>query len=132
MSGIMRRNWRRWRSRSEEGADGIEGSKERSHPEIQGTQSRARRVCGSVYGKRTGLGRFVAESGCREERHVVRPAQRGSSGQVAPGEWNADGEGAFQYEILEKLEDDVHPLAVADRLKEMRSRWIAQLGARGL
>ena len=47
-------------------------------------------------------------------------------------EWNAHGEGAFQYEILEKLEDDVHPLAVADRLKEMRSRWIAQLGARGL
>ena len=36
------------------------------------------------------------------------------------------------YEILEKLEDDVHPLAVADRLKEMRSRWIAQSGGRGL
>jgi hypothetical protein len=47
-------------------------------------------------------------------------------------EWNAYGEGAFQYEILERLEDDVHPLAVADRLKEMRSRWIVRLGARGL
>ena len=47
-------------------------------------------------------------------------------------EWNAHGEDAFQYEILEKLEDDVHPLAVAARLKEMRSRWIAQLGARGI
>ena len=47
-------------------------------------------------------------------------------------EWNACGENAFQYEALEKLEDDVHPLAVADRLKEMRSRWIAQLGARGI
>ena len=47
-------------------------------------------------------------------------------------EWNGFGENAFQYEVLEKLEDDVHPLAVADRLKEMRSRWIAQLGARGL
>jgi hypothetical protein len=47
-------------------------------------------------------------------------------------EWNAYGEDAFQYEILEKLEDDVHPLAVGDRLKEMRSRWIAQSRGRGL
>ena len=47
-------------------------------------------------------------------------------------EWNSYGENAFQYEVLEKLEDDVHPLAVAARLKEMRSRWIAQLAARGM
>ncbi len=47
-------------------------------------------------------------------------------------EWIACSEGAFLYEILERLEDDVHPLAVGDRLKEMRSRWMARLGARGL
>jgi hypothetical protein len=47
-------------------------------------------------------------------------------------EWNAHGEAAFQYEILEKLAEDVHPLAIADLLKQTRSRWIAQLGARGL
>ena len=47
-------------------------------------------------------------------------------------EWNAHGEAAFQYEILEKLDEDVHPLAVADLLKAARSRWVAQLGARGV
>src|SRR5579872_6539065 len=32
-------------------------------------------------------------------------------------EWNAHGEAAFQYEILEKLEDDLHPFDVARLLK---------------
>ena len=44
-------------------------------------------------------------------------------------EWNAHGEHTFQYEILEKLDDDVPPLEVADILKEKRRHWIAQLGA---
>jgi hypothetical protein len=47
-------------------------------------------------------------------------------------EWNAQGEGAFQFEILEKLDEDVHPMGVADLLKEKRNHWIAQLGARGI
>ena len=47
-------------------------------------------------------------------------------------EWNAHGEDKFEYEILEKLEDDVSPLAVADLLKEKRSHWIARLGTRPL
>ena len=47
-------------------------------------------------------------------------------------EWNARGEAAFQYEILEKLDDDVHPMAVGDLLKAARTRWIEQLGARGM
>ena len=47
-------------------------------------------------------------------------------------EWNAHGEAAFQYEILEKLDEDVNALAVADLLKAARIRWIAQLGARGM
>ena len=47
-------------------------------------------------------------------------------------EWHAHGEPAFQYEILEKLDEDLHPLAVADLLKEKRTHWIAQLNARPL
>lgn len=44
-------------------------------------------------------------------------------------EWNAHGEPTFQYEILEKLDDDISPLAVNDLLKEKRRYWAARLGA---
>ena len=44
-------------------------------------------------------------------------------------EWNAQGEQAFEYEVLEALGDDVHSLNVASLLKEMKSAWIARLGA---
>ena len=47
-------------------------------------------------------------------------------------EWNAQGESAFEYEVLEMLEDDVPTLSVSDLLKEKRNHWIAQLGARPL
>ena len=47
-------------------------------------------------------------------------------------EWNAHSEPAFEYEILETLDGDLHPLAVHDLLKEKRSHWIAKLGARPL
>ncbi len=47
-------------------------------------------------------------------------------------EWNAQGESAFQYEILAALDEDVHPLEIDDRLKEQKRRWIAQLGAQPL
>lgn len=43
--------------------------------------------------------------------------------------WDANGEPAFQYEILQMLDDDLSPLAVKDLLKEKRSAWAAQLGA---
>ncbi len=33
-------------------------------------------------------------------------------------EWNTRGEQAFQYEILEELENDLSPLAITDLLKE--------------
>lgn len=45
-------------------------------------------------------------------------------------EWDAHGEPAFQYEILETLEEDLHPMAVADLLKEKGKHWAAQLSAR--
>jgi hypothetical protein len=45
-------------------------------------------------------------------------------------EWNAHGEPAFQYEILETLDGDLHPMAVADLLKAKGKHWVAQLSAR--
>lgn len=47
-------------------------------------------------------------------------------------EWSAHGEASFQYEILEKLDEDVSSFEVADLLKEKRSHWIAKLGAHPL
>jgi hypothetical protein len=43
--------------------------------------------------------------------------------------WNAHGEEAFQYEILEKLSDDVSPIALKDLLQEKKTHWLARLGA---
>ncbi len=45
-------------------------------------------------------------------------------------EWDMHGEAAFQYEILEKLDEDLQPIAIADRLKESKSRWVERLNAR--
>jgi hypothetical protein len=45
-------------------------------------------------------------------------------------EWNEHGEPAFQYEVLEKLKDDVLPMSVKDLLKEKLAHWAGQLGAR--
>ena len=56
---------------------------------------------------------------------------RNSSHQdkVLQQEWTKLGEPAFQFEILESLEEDVHQLEIEDRLKEMKSRWMARLDA---
>ena len=37
-------------------------------------------------------------------------------------EWQTHGEGAFEYEILGKLDDDVHAMEVNDLLKEKKRR----------
>ena len=47
-------------------------------------------------------------------------------------EWNIHGEQAFQYEILEKLDDDLSPIGLRDLLKEKRRNWKTQLGAQTL
>ena len=47
-------------------------------------------------------------------------------------EWNNQGESAFQYEILESLDNDVNPLNVEDLLKDKKSEWVARLGAQPL
>lgn len=43
--------------------------------------------------------------------------------------WNDCGEQAFEYEIIEKLADDVLEMAVGDLLKEKRRHWSAELDA---
>ena len=45
-------------------------------------------------------------------------------------EWQKHGEQAFQYEILEELDEDLCALEVKDRLKEVRSSWAARMNAR--
>ena len=47
-------------------------------------------------------------------------------------EWTAHGEQTFQYEILEKFDEDLCPIEVGDRLKDRKHHWAAQLGARTL
>jgi hypothetical protein len=44
-------------------------------------------------------------------------------------EWNKQDEESFEYEVLDLLDEDVHPLNVAALLKEKKSAWVAQLGA---
>lgn len=44
-------------------------------------------------------------------------------------EWNAHGEAAFVYEVLDQLDEDVSPLLIADQLKEKRDRVLAASGA---
>ena len=43
--------------------------------------------------------------------------------------WNAHGEGAFVFSVLENLEDDVSPLLVKDLLREREKHWESELGA---
>ena len=47
-------------------------------------------------------------------------------------EWDSLGMDAFQYEILETLDDDVSPIALTDLLKEKKLHWTEQSGARDL
>jgi hypothetical protein len=47
-------------------------------------------------------------------------------------EWNMQGEHGFEYEALEVLDEDLHPLNVFDLLKEMKSKWVAELKAEPL
>ena len=59
---------------------------------------------------------FILRSGSHQEKTLQ-------------AERNAQGEQAFEYEVLEALGDDVHPLNVAALLKEMKSAWVAKMSA---
>ncbi len=43
--------------------------------------------------------------------------------------WQEHGEATFRYEVLERLADDVPPMAVSDSLKSLTGTWAARLGA---
>jgi len=47
-------------------------------------------------------------------------------------EWDVHGELTFQYEILDRLDEDAHPLEVEALLKKKKNYWIARLGAQPL
>jgi hypothetical protein len=47
-------------------------------------------------------------------------------------QWNEHGEGAFVYEVLDKLADDVSEYEVKDALRGKKTDWAARLGARVL
>jgi hypothetical protein len=49
--------------------------------------------------------------------------------QALQSEWNTQGDAAFRYDVLEKLKDDVAPMAIADLLNEKMREWAARLGA---
>jgi hypothetical protein len=43
--------------------------------------------------------------------------------------WNVEGESAFEFEILERLDDDVPQMRIADLLKASKARWATELSA---
>jgi hypothetical protein len=43
--------------------------------------------------------------------------------------WRLHGEGAFRYEILEHLDDDVSALLLKDMLRERQKHWESELAA---
>jgi hypothetical protein len=47
-------------------------------------------------------------------------------------EWNARGEDTFQYEVVEKFDEELCAIEVNDLLKERRRHWAVELGARTL
>ena len=46
--------------------------------------------------------------------------------------WNACGEDAFEYSILETLDEDMKPLTLKDTLQERQKHWMAELNAPAL
>ena len=47
-------------------------------------------------------------------------------------EWNGHGEAAFEFEILETLEEDVSPMVLRDVLTERKRHWAGERNARVL
>ena len=52
--------------------------------------------------------------------------------QRLQAEWNPHGEEAFEFEILETLDDDASPILLRDLLREKKRKWAAERGAQPL
>lgn len=46
--------------------------------------------------------------------------------------WNSQGESAFEYEMVDRLDEDVHAMEIDDLLKQRRSDWATRLNAQQL
>jgi hypothetical protein len=58
--------------------------------------------------------------------------RHGHDNKALQAAWNAHGESAFRYEVLEKLDDDLAPMAWQDLLKDKKKEWINRLGAQAV
>jgi hypothetical protein len=47
-------------------------------------------------------------------------------------EWDAHGERGFRYDLVDRLDKDLHPLQVDDLLKSKLTDWATKLGATSL
>ena len=69
----------------------------------------------------------ATQNGCwftlRNGSHIEKPLQM---------EWNAAGESAFTFEVLEAFDEDLHPLEAAEMLKTRKAAWVEQLNAKPL
>jgi hypothetical protein len=52
--------------------------------------------------------------------------------QTLQADWNAHGEQAFDYEIVDGTDEAIDPLLIDRMLKEKKAAWVAQLGAQPL
>ncbi|MFY9853842.1 MAG: GIY-YIG nuclease family protein [Terracidiphilus sp.] len=52
--------------------------------------------------------------------------------KMLQADWDAHGESAFEYEILDCTDEGIDPLLIDRILKEMKAAWVAQLGAQPL
>jgi hypothetical protein len=52
--------------------------------------------------------------------------------QALQAVWAKHGEQAFEFDILETLDEDVLPMALSDLLKTKKRHWLAQLHAQPL
>lgn len=44
-------------------------------------------------------------------------------------EWNSHGESSFQFEVIERFAEDLHPLELPDLFKARRTHWLAHFNA---
>lgn len=61
----------------------------------------------------------------------LRLQQGGHLDRDLQAAWNRWGEAAFDYVILEALEEEMSPLVLKETLKAKRAEWIALLAATG-
>jgi hypothetical protein len=76
--------------------------------------------------------RWVGSSPNLDAAHNALWFQLRLGGHRSPdmqAEWNAQGEAAFAFEILETLDPGLADMAVRDELKSRRKAWAAQLEA---